>query len=371
MITLTILTTRPPGRTAPRRGTPSLSVQTIPKTPSPDSTSPSVHSQSQTQSINADIRKALGVDERLLGHTSSSSTSNSTLNESLDITQLDHEGWRIAARNGDIIELGKLGEGTGGSVSKCKLRSSPTVFALKVLPSLLYVFISLFQSIPANPDPQIQRQILRELAFNRSCVSTHIAEYYGAYLSEREGVINIAMEFCSGGSLDALYKKVKLRGGRTGERVLGRIADGVLRGLSYLHSRKIIHRDIKPSNILLTVTGQVKLCDFGVSGELVNSLAGTFTGTSYYMAPERIQGQAYTVTTDVWSLGLTLMEVAMNRFPFLDDTNSPLMPIELLSIIVSMPSPTLLDEPKYGVKWSDSFRHFLGVWYNAKIAFTC
>jgi mitogen-activated protein kinase kinase len=102
------------------------------------------------------------------------------------------------------------------------------------------------------------------------------------------------MEYCAGRSLDNVYKQVKSRGGRTGERVLGKIACGVLGGLSYLHERKIIHRglslfallnsDIKPSNILITKEGNVKLCDFGVSGELVDSLAGTFTGTSYYMA---------------------------------------------------------------------------------------
>jgi len=92
------------------------------------------------------------------------------------------------------------------------------------------------------------------------------------------------MEYCAGRSLDNVYKQVKMRGGRTGERVLGKIACGVLGGLGYLHERKIIHRDIKPSNILITSDGNVKLCDFGVSGELVDSLAGTFTGTSYYMA---------------------------------------------------------------------------------------
>lgn len=92
------------------------------------------------------------------------------------------------------------------------------------------------------------------------------------------------MEYCEGGSLDAVYKHIKQRNGRTGEKVLGKIAESVLHGLVYLHDRKIIHRDIKPSNILITKSGQIKLCDFGVSGELVNSHAGTFTGTSYYMA---------------------------------------------------------------------------------------
>lgn len=178
-------------------------------------------------------------------------------------------------------------------------------------------------------------------------------------MSEETASIFIAMEYCGGGSLEAIYKRVKVRGGRIGEKVLGKIAEGVLSGLSYLHERRIIHRDIKPQNILLGSEGQVKLCDFGVSGEVVNSLATTFTGTSYYMAPERIQGQPYTVTSDVWSLGLTIMEVAQHRFPFLPENHEPLMPIELLSIIVNMPAPEIKDEPEEGIKWSESFRHFL------------
>ncbi|KAI8458990.1 kinase-like domain-containing protein, partial [Phakopsora pachyrhizi] len=76
-----------------------------------------------------------------------------------------------------------------------------------------------------------------------------------------------------------------------------------------------IHRDIKPSNILVTKDGLIKLCDLGVSGELVGSLAGTFLGMSAYMAPERIRGEKYSITSDVWSLELTLLKLALNRFP--------------------------------------------------------
>lgn len=139
--------------------------------------------------------------------------------------------------------------------------------------------------------------------------------------------------------------------------------------------------DIKPQNILLDGNGQVKLCDFGVSGEVVNSLATTFTGTSYYMAvsfnylilllilvdtyltdgkqPERIQGHPYSVTSDIWSLGLTLMEVAHHRFPFPPEGEPPLMPIEILMYIVHNPPPKLKDEPQNGIEWTEAFHHFL------------
>ena len=111
------------------------------------------------------------------------------------------------------------------------------------------------------------------------------------------------MEFAEGGSLETVSKKVRQANRRIGEPIVAKLAEGTLKGLEYLHGRKIIHRgrlsyhikcckqtlmthliDIKPSNILLTREGVVKLCDFGVSGVLVNSMAGTFTGTSWYMS---------------------------------------------------------------------------------------
>jgi mitogen-activated protein kinase kinase len=182
------------------------------------------------------------------------------------------------------------------------------------------------------------------------------------------------MEFCEGGSLDSIYREVKKLGGRTGEKVLGKVAEGVLNGLTYLHSKKIIHRDIKPSNILLCRDGQVKLCDFGVSGEFgTKGDANTFIGTSYYMAPERITGQSYTITSDVWSTGVTLLEVAQHRFPFPAD-GTEMQPraglIDLLTYIVRQPIPKLKDEPEAGIKWSDNFKYFIECWYVLSIHFS-
>lgn len=128
-----------------------------------------------------------------------------------------------------------------------------------------------------------------------------------------------------------------------------------MQGLAYLHTKRTIHRDIKPSNILLSRDGVVKLCDFGVSGELVQSWADTFTGTSFYMAvskaffslnetdvnilfqPERINGQGYTIRSDVWSTGIALLELAQNKFPFPTD----LGPIDLIMHITRSPVRSL------------------------------
>ncbi|KAI4752865.1 MAP kinase, partial [Aureobasidium sp. EXF-8845] len=221
----------------------------------------------------------------------------------LDVEDLDDAGWKVAAKEDRIVELGSLGEGAGGAVNRCILKGGKTVFALKI--------------ITTDPNPDVKKQIVRELSFNKNCASSHICRYYGAFIDETHGTIGISMEYCEGGSLDSVYREVKKLGGRTGEKVLGKVAEGVLNGLTYLHSHRIIHRDIKPSNILLTRSGEVKLCDFGVSGEFgTKGDANTFIGTSYYMAPERITGQSYTITSDVWSLGVTLLEVAQHRFPF-------------------------------------------------------
>lgn len=266
-----------------------------------------------------------------------------------DVEDLDDEGWRIASMERRIVEIGNLGEGAGGAVTRCMLKGGKTVFALKV--------------ITTNPDPDVKKQIVRELGFNKECASDHICRYFGAFVDPSTATISIAMEFCEGGSLDSIYKEVKRLGGRTGEKVLGKIAEGVLGGLTYLHTRRIIHRDIKPSNILLCRDGSVKLCDFGVSGDFgTKGEANTFIGTSYYMAPERITGQSYTITSDVWSTGVTLLEVAQHRFPFPAD-GTEMQPraglIDLLTYIVRQPVPKLKDEPEMDVYWSDNFKYFI------------
>jgi serine/threonine protein kinase len=118
-----------------------------------------------------------------------------------------------------------------------------------------------------------------------------------------------------GGSLDLIQKKA----GRLPEPILGMISIAVMKGLRYLRdNHKVIHRDVKPSNILVNSAGDIKLCDFGVSGRLLTtgeSYVNTFVGTRSYMAPERIQGTTYSVLSDVWSMGLSLVELSLGRYP--------------------------------------------------------
>uniref|UniRef100_A0A915ILX8 mitogen-activated protein kinase kinase n=1 Tax=Romanomermis culicivorax TaxID=13658 RepID=A0A915ILX8_ROMCU len=122
-------------------------------------------------------------------------------------------------------------------------------------------------------------------------------------------------------SLERLYKSVfeKLKE-KVPEEIIGKLAVSILKALSYLKELKVIHRDVKPSNILLNTQGNIKLCDFGIAGQLVDSIAKSRdVGCKPYMAPERIdpkRNSGYDVRSDVWSFGITLVEVATAQFPY-------------------------------------------------------
>ncbi|KAJ2836183.1 Protein kinase C signaling pathway involved MAPKK protein [Coemansia erecta] len=229
----------------------------------------------------------------------------------------------------NIRVMRKLGEGSVGTVHKVEYTPRRKIMARKLM--------------AVYPDETNHRQIVRELKLLKQCQSPYIVKFYGAYCSADDDgqSIAICMEYCEGGSLESVYKRVAKLNAQIGEGVLGKVALAVLQGLVQLHTFRVIHRDVKPSNILVTGRGEIKLCDFGVSGELVDSIAQTFVGTSYYMAPERIQGDRYAVQSDVWSLGLTLIEVSQNQFPFPPPGHLQLSVIELLEFIIHMPVPKM------------------------------
>lgn len=166
-------------------------------------------------------------------------------------------------------------------------------------------------------------QIIMELDILHRCVSPFIIDFYGAFF--QEGSVYICIEYMDGGSIDKLYAD------GVPEGVLQKITVSTVMGLKSLKDdHNIIHRDVKPTNILVNTRGQVKICDFGVSGNLVASIAKTNIGCQSYMAPERISGggmaQAgagggtYSVQSDIWSLGLTIIECALGRYPYPPET---------------------------------------------------
>lgn len=196
----------------------------------------------------------------------------------------------------DFEKLAELGAGNGGVVTKVLHKPSGLTMARK----LIHLEIK----------PAIRNQIIRELKVLHECNSPYIVGFFGAFYSD--GEISICMEHMDGGSLDQILRKA----GRIPEKILGKISVAVLKGLSYLREKhQIIHRDVKPSNILVNSRGEIKMCDFGVSGQLIDSMAISFVGTRSYMSPERLQGTHYTVQSDIWSFGLSLVEMAIGRYP--------------------------------------------------------
>ncbi|KAJ3855009.1 kinase-like domain-containing protein [Lentinula lateritia] len=230
----------------------------------------------------------------------------------------------------DLRNLAELGMGNGGSVMKVQHAPSGVIMAKKI--------------VLIDAKPSIRKQILRELHIIHTCSSPYIVSSFGAFISEPN--ICICMEYMDKGSFDSIYKSI---GRPIPICIVRQAAKRVLGGLVYLYEAMgVLHRDIKPSNILLNSEGQVKLCDFGVSGELENSVAKTFVGTSVYMSPERIQGSDYSVKSDVWSLGITLIELAHGCFPFADTEvddiylpQPPFSPTEFASPSIAASSTTL------------------------------
>lgn len=268
-------------------------------------------------------------------------TSNSELISKFSTLELNVE-FNLDIRTEDIEVLSELGSGNGGTVSKARHIPTGLIMARKV--------------IPIEAKKEVRKQIVRELHITRDCNFPHIVSYFGAFLNQ--GDVVMCMEYMDRGSLDRIYKKH----GAIPEPIVGKITEAVVEGLDYLYDKhRIIHRDVKPSNVLVNAKGEVKLCDFGVSGELNNSIADTFVGTSTYMSPERIQGAAYSVKSDVWSLGITVLELAVGYFPW-DEPNEegkpssqPLGILDMLQRIVLEPPPQV---PANG-KFSEHFRQFV------------
>ncbi|XP_077481774.1 dual specificity mitogen-activated protein kinase kinase 4b isoform X2 [Stigmatopora argus] len=207
----------------------------------------------------------------------------------------------------DLRDLGEIGRGAYGSVNKMVHKPTGQIMAVK--------------RIRSTVDEKEQKQLLMDLdVVMRSSDCPYIVQFYGALF--REGDCWICMELMST-SLDKFYKYVYCAFDYViPEEILGKITLATVKALNHLKENlKIIHRDIKPSNILMDRKGNIKLCDFGISGQLVDSIAKTRdAGCRPYMAPERIDPsasrQGYDVRSDVWSLGITLYELATGRFPY-------------------------------------------------------
>uniref|UniRef100_A0ACD5W5T3 Uncharacterized protein n=1 Tax=Avena sativa TaxID=4498 RepID=A0ACD5W5T3_AVESA len=179
----------------------------------------------------------------------------------------------------------------------------------------------------------IRKQMADELKISMSTQCQYVVTCYQCFYVN--GIVSIAMEYMDYGSLVDFLKTVRT----IPEAYLAAICKQVLKGLIYLHHEKhIIHRDLKPSNILINHRGEIKISDFGVSAIIASSSAqrDTFTGTFSYMAPERISGQKHGCPSDIWSLGLVMLECATGNFPYLLGDSF----YDLLEAVVDRPPPS-------------------------------
>jgi len=235
---------------------------------------------------------------------------------------------RDPTKDFELVE--KLGEGSYGSVWKAKHVKTGTTTAIK--------------KVPVENDLD---EILNEIKIMKQCRSPYIISYYGSYFKENE--LWIVMEYCGAGSVSDL---MRITDKTMNEDQIAVILKDALKGLLYLHSKRKIHRDIKAGNILLNNKGEGKLADFGVSGQLSDTMAKrqTVIGTPFWMAPEVIQEVGYDIKADLWSLGITAIEMGEGKPPY-----SNIHPMRAIFMIPSRPPP----KPSEPEKWSKDFNDFV------------
>ncbi|XP_015334428.2 myosin-IIIb [Marmota marmota marmota] len=243
----------------------------------------------------------------------------------------------------EIIET--IGKGTYGKVYKVTNKRDGSLAAVKILDPI------------SDMDEEIEAEynILRFLPNH-----PNVVKFYGMYYKADHcvgGQLWLVLELCNGGSVTELVKGLLRCGQRLDEAMISYILYGALLGLQHLHNNQIIHRDVKGNNILLTAEGGVKLVDFGVSAQLTSTRLrrNTSVGTPFWMAPEVIACEqqydsSYDARCDVWSLGITAIELGDGDPPLFD-----MHPVKTLFKIPRNPPPTLL----HPEKWCEEFNHFI------------
>eukprot|EP01132_Coremiostelium_polycephalum_P001253 gene1253-1580_t len=230
----------------------------------------------------------------------------------------------------------RLGKGSFGQVYKGIQISDQKVVAIKII---------------SLDDQEAIKDVRKEISILAECDDPNIVQYFGSYFKDKDHQLWIVMEYCGGGSVSDLVQALD---SALSEDEISLICREALKGLSYLHEFKKIHRDIKGGNILLKNNGEVKLADFGVSAQLFSTFSkrNTFVGTPYWMAPEVIQENKYDGKADIWSLGITAIEMAEALPP-----NANVHPMRVIFMIPREESPTLSNKEN----WSSKFQDFISM----------
>ncbi|CAD8208571.1 unnamed protein product [Paramecium octaurelia] len=228
---------------------------------------------------------------------------------------------------------GVIGEGSYGQVYKATQLESGKVVAIKIVPTTGEL-----------------ESLKREIQILRDCRSDNIVKYFGSYHSN--GQLWLVMEYCAGGSVIDLVKAMSFNGSSLPEELIATILYQTLKGIDYMHNHKKIHRDIKCGNILIDHVGNIKLADFGVSTQLVHTMADTDTviGSPFWMSPEILLKSRYNKKTDIWSLGITAIEMAEGEPPY-----AHIHPIRAMFAIKNNPPNSLTDQ----TRWSKEFNAFV------------
>lgn len=244
-----------------------------------------------------------------------------------ELTKLSDES--LAKSPDEVFDIiCKIGRGSYGSVYKALHKESGQVLAIK--------------QVPVDTDLQ---EIIKEISIMQQCDSQYIVKYYGSYFKNTD--LWIVMEYCGAGSVSDI---MRLRNKTLTEEEIATLMLDTLHGLKYLHSRRKIHRDIKAGNILLNNEGHAKLADFGVAGQLTDTMAkrNTVIGTPYWMAPEVIQEIGYDCVADIWSLGITALEMAEGKPPYGD-----IHPMRAIFMIPTKPPPSFRNPDKWSTEFID------------------
>ncbi|XP_062129625.1 serine/threonine-protein kinase hippo [Drosophila sulfurigaster albostrigata] len=222
----------------------------------------------------------------------------------------------------------KLGEGSYGSVYKALHKESSSIVAIKL--------------VPVESD---LHEIIKEISIMQQCDSPYVVRYYGSYFKQYD--LWICMEYCGAGSVSDI---MRLRKKTLTEDEIATILSDTLKGLVYLHLRRKIHRDIKAANILLNTEGYAKLADFGVAGQLTDTMAkrNTVIGTPFWMAPEVIEEIGYDCVADIWSLGITALEMAEGKPPYGD-----IHPMRAIFMIPQKPPPSFREPDRWSTEFID------------------